>query len=218
MKILILVQGANVDMYPAMRKAQQETWDSVEVPGVDTLYYSGDINSQAGCYLIHPWSTDLYTSSSDVLNMSHWKMKLALLAFAPYNMGKYDMIFRTNASSYCDKAMILEKALTLPKKKCYCGIDGGGYASGCGVFISPDCMKLILEGIDEEPNAAEDALMGGILGKHGIGVTPGAERQDFGSVNDAVRNVYHYRCVIDKSDRTKDIQIFNRIHDTKRRA
>jgi hypothetical protein len=122
-------------------------------------------------------------------------------------------MFRTNASSYVDKKLALEKAMTLPKEKLYCGKNGGGFASGCGFFISRDLLEIIRRDFDQTPTPYEDAMIGSVLAKNGIGITDGAERCDTNGKN--LTDTYHYRCKSDNGDRNKDIIAFNRIHEYK---
>ena len=71
--------------------------------------------------------------------MMHWKF---LLTLREVINEEWDYIFRTNTSSYVSKNRLIEFSKNLPKEKCYCGIDGGGFASGAGFFLSKDCARL----------------------------------------------------------------------------
>jgi len=201
--ILILVQACEDAPYGEMMKAQMNTWDKIAHPETETVYYiSGEETKFVG--------KKLYCQCSEAYNMMHWRNKIAMdivcLEF------KFDYIFRTNASSYVNKKLLVEFSKTLPKEKCYCGIDGGNYASGAGVFMSPDVVDIVRKNTDTSPNAYEDAYMGAILGRNGITVTPGAKRCDVQAVPD-LPNCYHYRCKPDNGDRTKDIEAFYAIYN-----
>jgi hypothetical protein len=187
MKILIMVLSCVKPPYDALHAAQLNTWDSIDVKGVDTLYY---------------WC--------DEYNMMHIPFREALKERV--NLFDYDFIFRTNASSYVNKKALLLKAESLLKEKCYCGINGGGHASGSGVFISKDLFQYIIDGLKDEKHGAEDVYIGQVLKGHGIDVTPGAQRFDLTHKNDILSTHYHYRCKSDTEDRSKDIIGFNKIH------
>lgn len=187
MKVLIMVQSCTKFPYNDLLKAQLDTWDSVPHDSVDTMYYF-----------------------CDKYNLMHVPFREALKEVV--KKGGYNYIFRTNASSYIDKQLLFQKANRLPLSECYCGINGGGYASGCGVFISHDLFGFICDGLKDEPHGAEDVYIGQVLQEHGVGVTSGAERYDFNHRNDVIRPYYHYRCKSDNEDRTKDITAFNLIH------
>jgi hypothetical protein len=208
MKVLILVQASDISPYNVLQRGQEETWNSEEVEGVETIYYlSGEETGLFG--------NKLYLKCEDGYPMLHWKFKLAVDIL--WDRG-WDIMFRTNASSYVDKKLILEKAKTLPKEKLYCGINGGGFASGCGFFISRDCLQIIRDQFDISPTPFEDAIIGSVLGKNGIYVTPGAERFDVKHGNWNLPDTYHYRCKSDNGDRNKDITAFKKIYEYKQRT
>jgi hypothetical protein len=205
MKLLILVQASDLPPYDMLQRGQEETWDSVEVEGVSTLYYLSGDKGLVG--------KKLYLDYPDGYPLLHWKFKEAVDYAWNWD---WDVMFRTNASSYVDKKLALEKVKTLPKEKLYCGKNGGGFASGCGFFISRDCLEIIRRDFTPDPTPYEDAMIGSVLGKSGIGVTPGAERCD--STYGDIKNTYHYRCKSDNADRNKDLISFRKIYEYKHRT
>lgn len=211
MKILILVLSSRNDIYPELRKMQQQTWDSVQVEGVETIYYIGGAGG-VGLERINDSSQELNLPCSDEYNMMHWKFKQALLNV---DYSDLDFVFKTNASSYINKKLLLQFAETLPKEKCNCGIDGGHFASGCGVFFSKDCLEILVNIIDDHPVASEDSLMSSYLNQRGIGVTKGAKRIDIThSQNwcEVENKCYHYRVKHDY-DRTNDMMIMHKLFE-----
>lgn len=206
MKILIMVQATHIPPYDMIIKGQKETWDSIEVEGVDTIYYySGDTMKRDG--------KDLYVKCPPEANMNNYRFKLALDYIWDSNDPGYNYIFRTNASSYVDKKLLKEWLQDKPRHKFYCGRDGGGFASGCGFALSTDLVN-ILRTIDDYPTDSEDCLIGVYLQRENIGVYPGALRWDFypHSPQHNIPKIYHYRCKSDDLDRTKDVTAFNHIH------
>ncbi len=218
MKILILVQGCDDEPFKRLNHVQRLTWDKEEHPNVTTLFYLSDSKLPKDSVALHAKSKSLYVDGSEAYNMMHWRMKRTLDAVWDQD---WDFIFRTNSSSYINKNLLYEWALTQPLEKTYCGIDGGGFASGCGVLISRDLIDIIRKNIDEYPTDSEDCCMGSILSKRGYGVTKGAERFDV--YFNAKHNIkhfsisgfpitYHYRCKSDTPDREKDVAAFIQIH------
>lgn len=206
MKILIMVLSGGDADYNKLRQAQKDTWDSIEVEGVDTIYYmAANEYKQEG--------KDLYVKCPNELNMAAYRLKLALDWIYNTNDPGYDYIFRTNASSYVDKQRLKEWLQDKPRHKFYCGRDGGGFASGCGFALSTDLVN-ILRTIDDYPTDSEDCLIGVYLQRENIGVYPGALRWDFypHSPQHNIPKIYHYRCKSDDLDRTKDVTAFNHIH------
>lgn len=202
MKVLILSLASTKDPWKYIREeGQEKTWDSIEVDNVQTLYYFS-----------HPFKSYLYKNHlhlhcPDDFLMMHWRLKLALDYV--WDM-EWDYIFRISASSYVDKELLLKKAESLPKEKCYCGIQccGGSVASGCGFFMSRDVVQILRDKIPMDMGSApygvhpDDVLIGRILESEGIYVTPGAERFDYWhpptprSLDD---RTYHWRCKDDNA-------------------
>lgn len=198
MKVLILVLASEKDPWKYIREeGQEKTWDSIEVPDVQTIYYFSSIHHQSTLF-----GKRLTVNCPDDFYMMHWRLKLALDYV--WNL-EWDYIFRISASSYVDKELMLKKAQTLPKEKCYCGIEccGGSVASGCGFFMSRDVVQILRDKIPVDPTLSpyglhpDDVLVGKILEGEGIYVTPGAERFDYWhppvprSLDD---RCYHWRC------------------------
>lgn len=202
MRILILVQATKQEPWHSIIEAQKRTWDSIEEDGVDTLYYySGDTFDQVG--------KDLYVRCPHEANMNNYRFKLALDWIFDSNCA-YDYIFRTNASSYVDKKRLKSFLKDKPRTNFYCGIDGGGFASGCGFALSTDLIN-ILRTIDDYPTESEDCLIGVYLERAGIKVTAGAQRFDYYFTGGEVPLTYHYRCKSNDSDRSKDIKAFEHL-------
>ena len=177
MKIIILVQGCEDYPYKAIQDAQMNTWDNVQVDNVDTYFYMGNDKHEDETELIvqtivSPFKEKsvskhkkIFVPCSESYNMMHWRYKLAL----DYIWNEdWDFIFRTNTSSYVDKQKLFDFANTMMTEKCYCGIDGGGFASGCGVLISRDVAKIFKEQFDSHPTDSEDCLMGTYATRNGI--------------------------------------------------
>lgn len=202
MKVLILIFGCTSGDYPEMVKAAKSTWDKFDHPMVDVLYFYG---GSTECCI----GKDYYTGTPDDYEMQHVKYKRALDFVWDWD---WDFVLRGSTSSYFDKDLVYEKALTLPREKCYMGKDGGGWASGCGHFQSRDVADIVRRNIPECPHPAEDVLTGEILQKHGITVTPGFDRFDMNHVDDVLRPCYHYRCKTTINDKKQEIEAFFKIY------
>lgn len=205
MKILILVQATFDEPWYSLIQAQKRTWDSLEEEGVDTIYYySGPEYKKEG--------KDLTVKLSNNHDLAHYRMKLALNYIYDSNDPGYDYIFRTNASSYIDKKRLKAWLQDKPRNKFYCGIDGGGFASGCGFALSSDLVQCLIT-IDDYPTASEDCLIGVWLERYaGQKVTQGAERYDYYfNHGSGPYETYHYRCKSNDDDRTKDVKAFEHI-------
>ena len=199
-KVIILVLSCAEPPYDALYRAQQETWNSVVVEGVATTFYFCD--AVPGM-------------------IAHLKAELAAL------VTEWDFVFRTNSSSYVDKAALRCHAGSLPQERVYQGVDGGGFASGSGFFVSGDVAKLLARELPDEPQEEiEDVAVGRVLARAGIGVLPGARRCDYWHEQFlarfynrevdlvALRDAYHVRCKCE-GDRAKDVEAMRAVHEIK---
>lgn len=205
-KVLILVMSSpSIEVYNEMMKKQKETWDSIQVENVNTLFFYGDDTVSE----THISENNLILKTQDTTLNNLYKLKMAY-DFV-YNM-EWDYIFRTNASSYVDKRRLLNRAQDLPLNRLYCGKKvrlpaGEIISSGAGTFYSRDCIDVLRNTINEdhkmkyELDDVEEAAI--LRNKANIGVTDGGLRSDYthGNFDDFIQNIvftdsspYHYRC------------------------
>jgi hypothetical protein len=217
-KVLILVMSSpSIPVFEKLLNSQKETWDSVNVNNVNTIFYYADNSIKET--LLNNNNLIIKIEEKEQNNMI--KFRMALEYILKSNM-EWDYIFRTNSSSYVDKKRLLNKAQTLPNTKCYCGINGGGFASGAGVFFSRDCVEILHSKIDDGyyGTVFEDCASGTILERYyNTPVTVGATRVEYDhNESNFIKNIkftdvypYHYRCKSDNSDRSKDTKAFQHI-------
>jgi hypothetical protein len=207
-RILILVQACDDPPYFEMQKVQRETWDSIDVPGVETVYYYGN-NKHDGEYIFEPETRKLYCPCSEAYDMMHFRHKLAV-EWCLKNV-EFDLMFRTNASSYVHKQKLFDFAQALPTEKLFIS-KGDHVMSGCGFFLSKDLVKVANEHIDDYPTPSEDMYICTMLNRDGYEVGKDGDRVDFNHyLEGPQRECYHYRCKSDTSDRTKDIIAFKKL-------
>lgn len=179
--------------YDTLLKTQRETWDSVEVEGVRTVYYYGGGKG---------WVNDKEFSADadDLYYRMHWKFALTLKELGDL---KDTLIFRTNSSSLAFKKNLVEYAQKLPKEGLYCGwgledsnYDGGMCISGSGIWLSYDCAEILKNTLNSELNCEEDVLIGRILRNSGIAPIDDKSRYDVPQIipQDFPVNRYHYLC------------------------
>lgn len=224
MKILIMVLTFNEPPYAELKRSQQATWDSIQEGGVETIYYAGGFDGYNE--LPHrdfmsyqeppkPWSTEVRFRCTDSYYYMAEKFQKALEYVKDYD---YDIIFRTNSSSYVNKKRLKEFAATLPKEKLYAGwtmVDsedhGGLVVSGAGIFMSHDTAEILRENIDPKFEQEEDIYCGRILRKHGITASDDKSRYD---VPTQFENIpldrYHYR--FKTGDRLWDAKNMRLVH------
>ena len=207
-RVRILVLSSRVPPYHALHEAQRQTWDSVEVEGVETDYY-----------FANNW-TETYTEFGPALDRALQQ--------------PWAHLFRTNSSSYVDKRKLLEFSAALPTERCYCGgigyMRGVSYCSGSGLILSRDAVRVLREALrrppvlpgerEPLPGYCEDVFIGSALHQGGIGVLPGAQRCDYwsGERQGPLPDTYHYRCAGTRPDGSRlDFEAFDTIHAMKLR-
>lgn len=225
MKILILVLSYNEPPYRELMQAQQATWDAVEVEGVRTVYYHGgeliDMNKRLPYYdtiydCPNKSSTQIGFQCTDEYYYMAAKFKKALEYVADFD---YDIIFRTNSSSYVNKQRLKEFAATLPTEKLYAGWtfpdsnseDKGMCVSGAGIFLSRDTAEILRDEIDPQFEMEEDVYCGRILRKHGIVPIDDRSRVDYPQQQwKDLKKPYHIR--FKTEDRIKDAENMKLVH------
>lgn len=186
-------------------RMQQSSWDSIQVPDIDTIYY------YKGAQFAQGDEQHVVLDCPDEYEMMHWKFKCAL-DFVNYH--NYDFIFRTNSCSYIDKRKLQAIAEKLPKTGCYAGWDNGGYVSGAGIWFSPDVLDILHKELTDAPHSAEDVLMGDILINR-VAISNHQTRYDVGVSVGSVPNVYHYRFKSSNwhEERYRDIENMKKVHE-----
>lgn len=229
-KILIMVLSYNESPYKELMLAQQDTFDSVEVEGVKTIYYHGGCsvppNGEYGSVGIikrppNSWE-EISLQCDDQYYFMAQKMKLAL-DYVKASEWDYDIIFRTNSSSYVNKKRLLEFAESLPKEKLYAGWtmvdsnhDGGLAVSGAGIWLSRDTAEMLRDQIDPAVEMEEDVYIGRILRGNGIVAIDDRSRHDFtnkhiaDSMSRLLATKYHIRCKT--ANRLQDVANMGLIH------
>jgi len=212
-KILVLVLSYTVEPYRSLLMAQRETWDSEDADVKTAYYHGGDIEfnySDARW----PWRQRLAFACSDEYYVMAGKFKHAINAV--WN-DDWDMIFRTNSSSYVNKKRLVEFARDLPKEKLYAGWtmtdsndDGGLCVSGAGIFMSRDCADILRSEIDGEKEIEEDVYIGRILRSHGITAIDDQSRIDYPTHPQTWHLAYHVR--FKTEDRLRDAENMRRFH------
>jgi hypothetical protein len=219
MKILILVTASKDEPWKSIIAAQRRTWAAWAHPDVDQLWYrSGPENESTSDTL------SLDTPQSTYYMPQRLKKALEVIWDRPW-----DYLFKTSASAYICKICLHNKAMTLPREKCYCGIEGAianlpqefkraTHASGGGAFFSRDVAQLLRKHLpDGSGPHVEDGMIGLTLWKLGIRVTPNAQRCVV-TPESRLFNTYLYRCrnLGNLEDRLKDIADIERVENYKR--
>lgn len=205
MKILILVLSYNEPPFDKLMRTQRTTFDSIEVEGIRTVYYFGGLNKKDNPdidYIIHSNTTSSCALEFDCTDSYYYMSDKFKKCLEVVGNEPYDLIFRTNSSSYVNKKALVEFAKTLPCEKLYAGWTfedsndfGGLCVSGAGIWLSRDTAKILMEQIDPNFEQEEDVYCGRILRRNGITAIDDKSRYDVQNIHDYIPlNRYHYRC------------------------
>jgi hypothetical protein len=213
MKILVLALGARAEPYPALMRAQRETWASAHVEDVETLFYLGGhaLTVQDGELLL-PVSDELRDVGRKTLAAFEWAV----------SNRDFDLVFRTNSSSYVDLINLRQYAHEHGRDCRFYGgflglFDKLPFASGSGYFLSRDLVELVLEYGGEwrhDWDDADDAALADVLARRGVTPEP-APRVDYRSPKDARwvdTSQYHFRCRTWTRERRGDIRVMRIVH------
>ena len=193
MKVLIMVLSSMKQPFDKMYEAQKETWDSIEVENVKTAYYF--------C-----WDyMKMHIPFRDSL-IEHWDED-------------WDVIFRTNSSSYVDKERLYEYIKDKPTTNLWIG-SPLGVASGSGFFISRDLAEILKDNITDDQFKYEDVLLQNILNEREFKCRKG-KRAYYNHNNRTYELNYHIRCKNEsnpdgrfKYDRYEDVLAMHHIFNT----
>ncbi len=137
--ILILVIGCNLPPWDKMAKTSMVTWDSIQVPGVETIYYYGEpVHSNTYNCIYFPIPESYHTMGRKMLAAFQWVL----------DNKSFDYIARVNSSCYVNKKELLTHIQTLPDTNLFSGlkvtVDPPWMWGGGNFIISKDVIQQIL--------------------------------------------------------------------------
>lgn len=142
MKILILVLSADFPPYDKMIQTAKETWDSVEVEGLETVYYCGKSVKQNYDNVIYlPVKEGYMTMGEKCIQAFEWAL----------NNKEFDYIARVHSSCYVNKKQLKKYVEGLSDTNLFSGIEatsqnGFQYLWGGGHYIiSRDVIKSLID-------------------------------------------------------------------------
>lgn len=210
LSILVLVLAARAWPYPILIRTIERTWASVDVRDISTLfYYGGDRLELTGRNLHLPVTDELPAGRKTIACFEQ-----------VLRSHTFDLVFRTNCSSYIDlpnlRAFADEHARA---DGFYCGRPGTfgelPFASGAGFFLSRDLVELVVDRRDEwDHSLPDDIALAGVLHRHGVALVP-APRVDYTSarqVGEVDTSQFMFRCKTESPWRIGDIRIMLELH------
>ena len=188
MKILVMVLSCMKHPYDKLYQTQVQTFDSIEVEDVDTYFYFGD-----------------------EYELMHVAFREALKEVW-YN--DWDVIFRTNSSTYVNKVLLKEFLKNRDTRELWIG-DEIGYNSGAGFIVSRDLAKILMDEIPSEKRPYEDLLCQEILNSKGY-ICECGQRCNYDHHSKSFFDCYNIRVKsndIKDVNRTMDVYAMQHIHD-----
>jgi hypothetical protein len=210
MRVLVLVLATRAWPYPILIRTIKRTWASVDADEISTVFYYGGKQLESR-------PRDLYLPVEDALPAG----RKTIACFA-HVLGSrdFDVVFRTNCSSYVDPPNLGEFARRHARAEhFYCGHIGMSgelpFASGSGYFLSKDLVRLVVDRQDEwDHTLPDDVALAELLRRHGVDPEP-APRVEYRSSRD-VGNVdvsqFLFRCKTASPWRMGDVRVMIKVH------
>lgn len=172
-----------------MIEVSKQTWDSVEVENVESIFYCSKKDNQQA---VNHDNVMYFDVPNGLFDMGHKNLKMYEWAL---KNKEFDYIARLNASCYCDKRNLIEYVQTLPERNLFAGAEADsvhGYRylwGGAQYLISRDVLQKIVDAKDLwQHKYMEDEASSLLVAAMGIPFTPG--------YSGAIDNMGdHWRCI-----------------------
>ena len=155
--------SCDIDQYPVLVAKQRETWDSIHVPGVETVYfYAGNKTKLVRQRL-----------NIDVKEGPGYFYYKTILAFKEMLSQNWDYVFKTDNSAYINKAELVKVLENKPRKNYYGGhlyqtsyVKSYPFLWGEGMVLSRDVVQGLVKEYETTligRSGGEDVHIGMIL-------------------------------------------------------
>lgn len=140
-KGLIMVMSCTQSPYDKLAKTSQKTWDSIDVKGLETIFYFGESekeNTEKEIYF--PVHDHLFGIGIKNIMAFNWALRNK----------DWDYMIRPNASTYVHKERLLNYIQTLPDNNVYSGLQvisdtEPTWVWGPFLIMSRDVVKQIMD-------------------------------------------------------------------------
>lgn len=169
-KTLILVLSADFSPYDKMISTSQQTWDSIEVDGCETIYYCGLSSKKDTNKIIYlPVKESLHTMGIKLLLAFEWALENK----------EFNYIARPHSCIYVDKKQLIGYIQELPVENVFAGpkvdVTPPWLWGGLGYILSKDVVRKIVDNKDQwDHTLMEDMALSFIVSKLNIPFTDGA--------------------------------------------
>jgi hypothetical protein len=163
-KILNFVLSAAFPPYEGMITTSMETWDSIEVEGVETMYYCGESKKQNTDRIVYfPVPEALYTMGRKLLMAFEWALKNK----------EFDYLARPHSCIYVNKKELLDYVQGLPDENVFAGLkvdaEPKWHWGGIGFVLSRDVVQKVVDNKDKwDHRLMEDMGLSYLINQLGI--------------------------------------------------
>jgi hypothetical protein len=209
MRILVAVLGTRGWVYSTLIKTIKRTWATADIEDIETVfYYGGDVFETVGADVFLPADDDLWHVGQKTRAFFSWALENR----------EFDLLYRTNASTYLDLRNLREYAQAhVSLERFYSGVigthQGVSFASGAGYFLSRDLVTLAAAA-EWNHRSKDDWSLGELLNQHHVYPTAAPrctiERQSDLSRFDV--SMFNFRCKTQTTLRQGDVQLMLAVH------
>lgn len=165
-RVLIMVISSQQPPYDKMADTSQETWDSIEVDGVDAIFYFGSpVRPFTDKRIYLGYKEGYHVMSHKTVDAFWWALENK----------EFDYIARINSSTYVNKKSLLKYAQTLPEENVFNGliVEGDAYHWLWGPFfiLSKDVVQKYVDNAHLIDHSVMDDMAISKL-MHQLGVNP----------------------------------------------
>lgn len=152
-----------------MAATSKQTWDSVQVDGVETLFYWGrPVKENTDTDIYFPINENYYTMGNKLLSALEYAL----------NNKTWDYIARINGSCYVDKKHLIQHVQTLPDNNLFAGAIVKGkdpdWIWGPAFILSKDVVQKLVENKAKIDNSkTEDVAISYLASSLGISFSDG---------------------------------------------
>lgn len=141
-KVLVLILSSQHRPYEQMVNTSLCTWDSIDVEGVETVFYFGHpVTENKGKFIYFPIHEGYNTIGIKTLEAFEWALRNK----------EFDYIARINSSIYLDKKELIKYIQTLPNENVFAGlkVEASEYKEtwnwGPALTFSKDVVKKLVD-------------------------------------------------------------------------
>lgn len=164
-KVIIAVISSQYPPYGKMMRTSQNTWDSIQVEGVETIYYCGQpVQENSHNTIYFDIKEDLFTMGQKDIMAYRWMLKNK----------DWDYMCRINSSCYVNKKNLIKYVQTLQDKDLFSGLEVTGdvypWMWGGGQYlISRDVVQRMVDMESQwDHSIMEDRAMSKLVNAMGI--------------------------------------------------